>query len=125
MAPRAQGFAELAVWQRSVKLCEDIYQAVGTTRDSGFRDQITRAALSVPSNISEGYERGSRADYLRFLYIAKGSLAELRTQLHIGPRIGVLDQDGTAPLLDEAEQISRMLQSMISRLKKGSAGSRN
>ena len=112
-----EGFSQLAVWQRSVKLCEEVFRAAGSGRDFGFRDQITRAALSVPSNIAEGYERGSRADYVRFLYMAKGSLGELRTQLHVGTRIGLLGEGGAGGLLDEAEQISRMLQTMISRLK--------
>ncbi len=73
-------FEKLDVWKRSCRLSVALYRALRETQEWGFRDQITRAALSVPSNIAEGYERGSRKEYVQFLRIAKGSCGELRTQ---------------------------------------------
>ncbi len=74
-------FEDLKVWKCSSRLCAEVYKAFKDNRDWGFKDQITRSALSVPSNIAEGYERNSRKEYVRFLKIAKGSCGELRTQL--------------------------------------------
>jgi four helix bundle protein len=68
-----------------------VTQAAPFSRDFGLRDQIRRAAVSIASNIAEGDERGSNKDAVRFLYMAKGSLAELETQIDIAHRIGYLD----------------------------------
>ena len=78
------GFRDLNVWQKSKGLAVTIYRITQEgefSRDFGFRDQIRRAAVSVPSNIAEGDERGTNKDAIRFFYISKGSLAELQTQL--------------------------------------------
>ena len=78
-------------------------------RDFGFRDQVTRSAVSVPSNIAEGAERNSAQEFIQFLGYAKGSLAELRTQLMIAQDLGYLPTEAATPMLVEAEQLSRML----------------
>ena len=83
------------------------------SRYFGFRDQIRRAAVSVPSNIAEGDERGSNKDAIRFFYISKGSLAELQTQLEIACEIGYVDEHRTKELLDECQVIGKMLGSLI------------
>ncbi|WP_339067872.1 four helix bundle protein [Teredinibacter turnerae] len=72
-------FKKLDVWKESARLCVEVYKNLGTLRDYGFRDQITRSALSIPSNIAEGEERESLKESIRFLNIAKGSTAELIT----------------------------------------------
>lgn len=113
-----EAFEELDVWKRSSRLCVRLYQELRGSRDWGFRDQITRSALSVPSNIAEGYERGSRKEYLQFLRIAKGSCGELRTQLYIGARSGLIETELVAELVAETNEISRMLGAMIARLGK-------
>ncbi|SFD75151.1 four helix bundle protein [Pseudoalteromonas denitrificans] len=76
-------FEDLDVWKRSARLSSEIYKQFASCKDFGFKDQITRSSLSVPSNIAEGYERYSNKDTIRFLYYSKGSSAELRTQLYI------------------------------------------
>ncbi|HEC29996.1 MAG TPA: four helix bundle protein [Gammaproteobacteria bacterium] len=111
-------FENLQVWKRSSRLCSNVYQAFSTSREWGFKDQITRSALSVPSNIAEGYERNSRNEYARFLKIAKGSCGELRTQLYIAKDIQILEQDEADAFLREAVEISKILQGMIGKLKK-------
>jgi len=82
-------------------------------RDFALRDQIQRAGISVPSNIAEGFERGSRAEFHRFLSIAKGSCGEARTHVHLAHRFGYLDSAAAKQLLAEAEEVSRL----ISRLR--------
>ena len=82
-------------------------------KDFGFRDQITRASLSVPSNIAEGYERGSNRELANFLNYAKGSAGELRTQIYIGIEIGYIDHDAGNFWLQEVEEISKMLHALI------------
>jgi four helix bundle protein len=110
------GFRDLIVWQKSIGLAVTIYRVTQDgefRRDFGFRDQIRRAAVSVPSNIAEGDERGSNKDAVRFFYISKGSLAELQTQLEIAYEIGYLDKNRIKNLLDECQVIGKMLGSLI------------
>ncbi len=83
------------------------------SHDFGLRDQIRRAAVSIPSNIAEGDERDTNKDSVRFLYIAKGSLAELRTQLEIARDIGVLDSVKFSQSEVTCAEIGRMLGSLI------------
>ena len=109
--------ASLNVWTRSKTLAVSIYKSLSSCKDYGFRDQITRAAVSIPSNIAEGFERNSRKDFSYYLRIARGSCAELRTQLYIGQDIGFIDNEKADHLIDEALQISKMLQGLINRYK--------
>lgn len=77
-------FEDLDVWRRAARLSADIYKGLADLRDFGFRDQITRSGLSVPSNIAEGHERESSKETAQFFGYAKGSAGELRTQIYIG-----------------------------------------
>lgn len=106
-------FEDLEVWQRACRLCVDIYKELGTCRDVSFKDQVTRSALSIPSNIAEGYERGSNKDAIKFFYYARGSAGELRTQIYIGIKIGYFQKQTGITLKEEAEQISKMLSALI------------
>lgn len=78
---------------------------------------MTRSAVSIASNIAEGAERDSLSDYNRFIHIAKGSSAELRTQIYIACKIGLIEQDTQAELVRELKEISSMLQSLSKALK--------
>ena len=95
----------------------EIYQQLSDCRDRVFKDQITRSALSIPSNIAERYERGSNKDAVKFFYYARGSAGELRSQPYIGIKIGLLDKQAGITLKDEAEQISKMLSGLIKGLE--------
>lgn len=106
-------FEELAVWKRSARLSAEIYKATASVKDRGFRDQITRAGLSIPSNIAEGYERESNKEIANFLNYSKGSAGELRTQIYIGLDIGYIDPQQGRQWLREAEEISKMLHGLI------------
>lgn len=104
------------VWQRGKTLAVTIYRLAGEgrlARDFGLTDQLRRSAVSIPSNIAEGDERGSDRDSIRFLNIAKGSLAELITQLEIAKDVGYLTPSQLAPIFQETEPVGKMLGSLI------------
>lgn len=107
-----QRFEELEAWKRSRTLANQIYLVTRSgefATDYGFKDQIRRAAVSVMSNIAEGFERGSRPDFHRFLVIAKASCAEVRSQLYLAKDIGYLDTDNFQNLMDIAEETARII----------------
>lgn len=108
-------FEDLEVWKRSARLSATLHQQTKVLKDFGFRDQLTRSGLSVPSNIAEGFERDSDAEIARFLTIAKGSAGELRTQIMIGIEAGYIERTTGMEWVDEARQISRMLSALIKR----------
>jgi four helix bundle protein len=112
MAGRVQRFEDLQVWQRSMDLAVEVYAVTrqgAISRDFAFADQLHRASTSVPSNIAEGFDRGTRAEFHRFLSIAKGSCAELRTRLQLALRIGYLQEETVAAILETTEEVSRMI----------------
>ena len=100
---------KLDVWKKSARLSADVYKAFQDCRDFGFKDQITRAGLSIPSNIAEGMEKMSTKDQIRFLDIAKGSVAEFATQTYIGMDIGYIDRTLGKEWIDTADIILAML----------------
>jgi four helix bundle protein len=112
-------YENMDVWKRSRQLSIITYQELSSCRDFGFKDQITRSMLSVPSNIAEGCERSSMKGRVRvrFLDIAKASLGEFETQADIGVEVGFINKEPGLYFLDEASQISKMLGSLISKLK--------
>jgi four helix bundle protein len=106
-------FEDLEVWKRSAELSAEIYTKLSELRDFGFRDQITRSGLSIPSNIAEGFERESSKECVNFLSYAKGSCGELRTQVYIGRKISYLDAESAKRWTQETKEISAMLNSLI------------
>ena len=110
-------FEKLEVWKRSVRLSVDVYKALNGLRDFGFKDQITRSGLSVPSNIAEGMSRQTAKDKAHFLLIAKGSCAEFRTQTYIGIEIGYLQAERGQYWIQETREIAAMLSGLINKLR--------
>jgi len=106
-------FEDLQVWQRAVVLTTNIYKGLSAVKDFSFRDQITRSALSVPSNIAEGFERESLKECIAFLSYSKGSCGELRTQVYIGIEIGYISKETGQDWIREATEISSMISSLI------------
>jgi four helix bundle protein len=115
-----RSFEELEVWKRACRLAVQVYDQLRDCRDFGLKDQMTRAAVSVASNIAEGAERDSGPDFIRFLNIAKGSAAELRTQLYIAERIGLLRRADCDALIAELKTLSAMLHSLVKSLRPNS-----
>ncbi|MCC6723928.1 MAG: four helix bundle protein [Saprospiraceae bacterium] len=109
-------FKELRVWQDSVSLAERIYLVTregAFSKDYGLRDQIQRAVVSIASNLAEGDERGTNREAVHFFNIAKGSSAEVVTQLNIAYRIGYLDKATFEELENEAEKIRASIRKLI------------
>lgn len=111
MSDKIEKFEDLRIWEEGINLTGEIYNAFKDCRDFGLRDQIQRAAVSIPSNIAEGFDRQTNNEFIRFLRIAKGSCAELRTQLIISQRVGILRNDD---LIEGTRRLSSMIQKLIS-----------
>jgi four helix bundle protein len=113
-------FERLRVWHEARRLTTRIYLITRNgpfSSDFGFRDQIRRAAVSVMSNIAEGYERGGRKEFLRFLAIAKASAAEVRSQLYAAEDIGYLDAASAGDLRQQAASLCRQIAALSRRLE--------
>ena len=116
-----ESFENLEVWKSGCRVAVRIYEILKTCKDYGLKDQMTRAAVSVPSNIAEGAERDSKLEFIRFLHIAKGSAAELRTQLYIARQIGTIDEN----IQKELKTLSAMLHGLIKSIQKQLPQTRN
>ena len=114
-------FEDLDVWKRSSRLSANIYKKMNDLKDYGFRDQITRAGLSIPCNIAEGIERKSNKEAVNFLSYARGSCGELRTQIYIGMDIGYIPEDEGKRWIAETKEISAMLAGLMKTVDKNSA----
>jgi four helix bundle protein len=110
-------FEDLEVWKRGCQLAVDVCVATHDSKNYALKDQMQRAAISIPSNVAEGAERDSEGDFIRFLRISKGSCGELRTQLYIAERVqkelGQPVMETSRPMIQETRQISAMLQGLI------------
>lgn len=113
MSSKIGKFEDWEVWKEGMRLAEKIYKSLQDCRDFGLRDQMQRAAISIPSNIAEGYERDSNREFIRYLFIASGSCTELRTQIYLCIKIGILHKTETKQLLETTRKISAMLHSLI------------
>jgi four helix bundle protein len=112
MKKKIERFEDLIAWQKARVLTADIYRVSSKgrfSRDFALRDQIRGSAVSVPSNIAEGFERWSLREFHKFLTYAKGSCGELKTQLYIAGDIGYLDGDVLEPLLQSAQSVSEIV----------------
>ena len=120
MGKAVESFEDLHIYQRSRELVNAIYEA---TRDDGFKrdfrliDQIRRAAISILSNIAEGFERGSKTEFIQFLYIAKGSCGEVRAQLQVARDQQYIGNSGYNQLYDLCRQISGMISNFTAHLQ--------
>jgi four helix bundle protein len=104
-----QSSEDLEVWQRGCRFAVDIFETFSSCRNFTMQDQIQRAALSIPSNVAEGYERDSNKEFVRFLNISKGSCGELRTQLYISRKLRFIKKADSDRLVTESKEISAML----------------
>jgi len=110
-------FEDLDIWKESCRLAVDIYREFRECKDFGFKDHIQRSGVSVPSNIAEGFERSSTAEFIRFLYIAKGSASELRTQLYIAKKLKYVNSKVTNEFIERVKRISSKIQKLINILR--------
>jgi four helix bundle protein len=115
-------FEDLEVWKRGCALTVEVHVALAESKDYALRNQMERSSLSIPSNVAEGCERDSTADFIKFLRYSKGSCGELRTQLYVSERVrqrlGAPPMEGSRGMIQETREISRMLQGLINSLKR-------
>ena len=106
-------FEDMDVWKVAARLSASVYKELATSKEYGFRDQITRAGLSIPSNIAEGFGRSTDRDKRNFLNYAKGSCAEFRSQTYVGMKAGFIDNEVGIAWVDDSNKISAMLTSLM------------
>ena len=114
-----KGYKDLIVWQKAMDFVEMVYRETKNFPKEelySLTSQIRRAATSIPSNIAEGQARKSTAEFKHFLSFAKGSLAEVETQLLIAQRLSYINPKQLSELMDTHEQIGKMLTSLLARL---------
>ncbi|MBN2654235.1 MAG: four helix bundle protein [Nitrospirae bacterium] len=115
-----RSFEELDVWQKSLQLVKEVYRLSSSDKfikDYSLADKISRAAVSVMSNIAEGFERGSNTEFIQFLYISKGSCGEVRSQIYIARELGYLPDKDFQSCAAMCREVSAQLSGFISYLK--------
>lgn len=116
-----RNYKDLVVWQKAYSLCLDVYKLTKQFPDEekyGLTSQIKRAAVSIPSNIAEGYGRKTTKEYIQFLYIAYGSLCELETQLMLAKDLKYSRNMKEDTYIENLMEVERMLKSLIKSLEK-------
>ena len=115
-----KNYKDLNVWKKSYELCLKVYSVTAkfpTEERYGLTSQIRRSAVSIPSNIAEGYGRKTTADYIRMLYIAYGSVCELETQILLAGDLDFIEKGPLAVLKEDIAEIERMLKALIKSLE--------
>jgi len=118
-----KSYRDLLVWQKAIELVVRIYRFSAQFPSDeiyGLTAQLRRASVSVPSNIAEGYGRGSRREYIHFLLIAQGSIKELETQVILAEKLDYSTAVATAEVLERSEEVGKMLGGLIRALKQPS-----
>ena len=113
---RIRDYKDLEVWQRAISLCKPVYTVTASfPKDErfGLTSQIRKATVSVSANIAEGWGRGTRQDYCRFVRIARGSAAEVESELMAARELGFVKPDQLSDIFDEITAIRRMLQALV------------
>jgi four helix bundle protein len=115
-----KSYRDLIVWQKSIELVKNVYvstQLFPKEEQYGLTNQMRRSAVSVPSNIAEGYGRNATGDYKRFLQIAVGSLYELQTQIEIAFQLKYLDENNFRSIIALCTEVDKMLYALIQKIK--------
>jgi four helix bundle protein len=115
---KIERFEDLIVWQKSQDLAVVVYEICSNMKDFGFKDQICRASISMSNNIAEGFDRYSKKEFIRFLYIAKGSCAEVKSMAYLGQRLGYLVESKSKEMQNQCEEIAKIIRGLINSLEK-------
>ena len=110
---KIENFEDIQIWQKANTLTISIYKMFSNNRDFCFRDQIRRAAVSIMNNIAEGFERQGNKEFVRFLYISKGSCAEVRSMLYLALELKYIDREVFQKSANQTVEISKMLSAFI------------
>jgi len=106
-------FEDLEIWREGMRVSIKLYEIMRSCKDYGLKDQMQRAAVSIPSNIAEGFERQTNKEFIQFLYIAKGSCGELRTQLSLAKEFKYITDEDSTELISKTRQLSSMISNFI------------
>jgi four helix bundle protein len=118
---KIERFEEIIAWQKGMELCDAVYTITlqeNFAKDYALKDQIRKSAISIPSNISEGFERESNNQFIYFLVIAKASAGELRTQLYIAKNQKYISEEEFQKLKEQCLNVSKLISGFISYLRK-------
>jgi four helix bundle protein len=110
---RIRNFEDLDIWKESMRVTVELYGLLKNLKDYGLKDQIQRSAVSIPSNIAEGFERQTNKEFIQYLFIAKGSAGELRTQIYLLIKLKIIDELKAQELIDQVRKISSMIYKRI------------
>jgi four helix bundle protein len=111
-------FEDIVSWQKAQDLAVDIYGIFASSKDYGFKDQITRASVSISNNIAEGFDRNSDNDFVRFLNYARTSCNEVKSMSYLAFRLGYINEEQRDDFLTKTEDISRLIWGLINYLTK-------
>ncbi len=106
-------FEDLLAWKKAQDLAVLIYSEFKELKDYGFKDQICRAAVSVSNNIAEGFDRNTRKEFVRFLYISKGSCAEVKSMMYLARRLEYLNKNSSENVSDLCDETSKIIRGLI------------
>ena len=106
-------FEDIIVWQKAQDFSVEIYSLIRNNRDFSFRDQITKASVSISHNIAEGFDRRTKPDFKRFLYFAKASNSEVRSMLYLSIRLDFIGEQKANDLIQDSNEISKMITGLI------------
>jgi four helix bundle protein len=122
---KAHAFEDLKTWQLARDLVRDVYLVTSTpafSRDAALRDQLRRAAVSSMSNVAEGFERGTKREFIRFLYMARGSAGEVRSHLYVARDLHYIDQSGFDTIQRRVREVSKAVFNFIKYLESSKTG---
>ncbi len=111
-------FEDLICWKKGQDLAVNIYSKFRESKDWGFRDQICKAAVSILNNIAEGFDRGSDADFTRFLYYAIGSASETKSMLYLAQKLNYISEDEMVDQIRQSDEVSKIIRGLIKSLTK-------
>ena len=106
-------FEDLIAWQKAQDFAVKVYAVFSPHRDFGFRDQICRAVVSISNNISEGFERNSDLEFVRFLNIAKGSCSEAKSMIYLAEKLHYIDKAKQTELINDASEVAKIIHGLI------------
>lgn len=111
-------FQDIIAWQKAINIAVEIYRHFHNSKEYAFKDQICKAAISISNNIAEGFDRSSDADFIRFLYIAKGSCSELQSMICLANKLNFLTEELQSSLNQQSDEISRLIRGLIKSISK-------
>lgn len=116
MLVKVEKFEDIVAWQKARELTVAVYQNFSACKDFGFKDQIQRATVSIMNNIAEGFERNTNKEFRNFLFIAKGSCAEVRSMLYLALQLKYISEQNFKEFHDKCLEISKVLSGFIKTL---------